>query len=1141
MVRFETEVVCVEPEGQKWEIRSKSSDGIFKDEIFDSVVVCNGHYTEPRVAHVPGIDSWPGKQIHSHNYRVPDPFKDQVVVVIGNFASGSDISRDITGVAKEVHIASRSNPSETYEKLPGSNNLWLHSMIESARKDGSIIFKNGKVVQADTIVHCTGYKYHFPFLNTNSYITVEDNCVGPLYKHVFPPALAPTLSFIGLPWMTLQFFMFELQSKWVAAVLSGRVTLPSEDKMMEDVTAFYANRDANKLPKRYTHKLGECQVDYLNWIAEQVGAPPVENWREMGDCFSVSLPCDQVVNQFSQWLCLRGCYIHNLPENIVALQHAMAMLTAKLDDVLRTVGREEFTGRQQRISQVQVWHANVLTTKKKVDDLLSTYEAELQRLCLCGFCSKDLKLSYLYGRSVRLMLREVEKLSSQGGFDVVVEASTFGEVDEIPIQPNIFGQERMLEKAWTLLMEDGSGMLGLYGMGGVGKTTLLTQINNKFSEISDRFEVVIWVVVSKSATVRKIQRDIAQKVGLVEMGSGEKDENQRALDIYNVLRRRKFALLLDDIWEKVDLKAVGVPYPTRNNGCKVAFTTRSRDVCGRMGVDDPVEVSCLQPDESWDLFQRTVGENTLGSHPDIPELARKVARKCRGLPLALNVIGETMACKRTVHEWCHAVDVLTSSATEFSGMEDEILPVLKYSYDNLSGEMVRSCFLYCSLFPEDYHIDKERLVEYWIGEGFVSEKESRERTLNQGYEIVGTLVRACLLMEERKDKSYVKMHDVVREMALWISSDFGNQKERCVVRAGVGLREVPKLKEWATVRKMSLMNNGIEEIFDSHECGELTTLFLQKNAFVKISGEFFRCMPHLAVLDLSENHSLEELPEEISELGSLRYLDVSYTCVNQLPVGLWELKKLIHLNLEHMSRLGSILGISSLWNLRTLGLRGLVLDMRLVNELELLEHLQVVTIDISSASVVKPLLWSHRLSIKRCGMREIEIEKTTSSSSSSWNKIHTAPYFSNLSKVFITKCHGLKDLTWLLFAPNLAFLQVSFSRQLEDIINQEKAASVENAATIVPFRRLETLHLSALRGLERIYWNALPFPCLKVIHVEKCWKLRKLPLDSNSGAGGKELVLSYGDREWIEKLEWEDQATRVRFLTSCRWHWRATQ
>lgn len=120
----------------------------------------------------------------------------------------------------------------------------------------------------------------------------------------------------------------------------------------------------------------------------------------------------------------------------------------------------------------------------------------------------------------------------------------------------------------------------------------------------------------------------------------------------------------------------------------------------------------------------------------------------------------------------------------------------------------------------------------------------------------------------------------------------------------------------------------------------------------------------------------------------------------------------------------------------------------------------------------------------------------------------------------------------------LSFLEVGFSKQLVDIISQEKA-DVEHATTLVPFRRLETLHLSALRELERIYWNALPFPCLKVIHVEKCWKLGKLPLDSNSG--GEELVVSYGEREWIESLEWEDQATRVRFLTSCRWQWRATQ
>ncbi|CAL9246476.1 unnamed protein product, partial [Arabidopsis halleri] len=105
------------------------------------------------------IDSWPGKKIHSHNYRVPDQFKDQVVIVIGSSASGVDICRDIAKVAKEVHVSSRSTSPETYEKLPGYDNLWLHSTIEIAREDGSVVFENGKTVFADTIMHCTGNQF----------------------------------------------------------------------------------------------------------------------------------------------------------------------------------------------------------------------------------------------------------------------------------------------------------------------------------------------------------------------------------------------------------------------------------------------------------------------------------------------------------------------------------------------------------------------------------------------------------------------------------------------------------------------------------------------------------------------------------------------------------------------------------------------------------------------------------------------------------------------------------------------------------------------------------------------------------------------------------------------------------------------
>ncbi|XVE57699.1 hypothetical protein DITRI_Ditri04bG0110500 [Diplodiscus trichospermus] len=216
MVRFETEVVEVRIlENGKWKVKSKRissynySDDIdivnkseveFDDEIYDAVVVCNGHYTEPRIAEIPGFSLWPGKQMHSHNYRIPEPFRDQVVILIGSSASAVDVCRDLAAVAKEVHVASRSVADETYTKQHGYDNLWFHSMIDSAREDGTVVFRNGKVVLADVIMHCTGYKYHFPFLDTNGIVTVDDNRLGPLYKHVFPPALAPCLSFIGIPW-----------------------------------------------------------------------------------------------------------------------------------------------------------------------------------------------------------------------------------------------------------------------------------------------------------------------------------------------------------------------------------------------------------------------------------------------------------------------------------------------------------------------------------------------------------------------------------------------------------------------------------------------------------------------------------------------------------------------------------------------------------------------------------------------------------------------------------------------------------------------------------------------------------------------------------------------------------------------------
>ncbi|RVX15455.1 Flavin-containing monooxygenase FMO GS-OX-like 3 [Vitis vinifera] len=295
LIRFEVEVVYtgLGADG-KWRLRSRRGNDEEVDEIFDAVVVCTamGITLSPyrrnsrvfltsnqnldafkvQLLYSDGlgalrtilqgalhicIDAWPGKQMHSHNYRIPEPFRDQVVILIGNAFSADDISRDIAQVAKEVHVASRS--------------------VESVHRDGTVIFQDGSGVLADVIMHCTGYEYYFPFLDTNGIVTVDDNRVGPLYKHIFPPALAPGLSFVGLPWMAPLFAVFELQSQWIAGVLSGRIGLPSHEEMMKDVEAFYLSLEAYGTPM--PEMVFGC-FEYIDWVAAACGLPRLEEWRK---------------------------------------------------------------------------------------------------------------------------------------------------------------------------------------------------------------------------------------------------------------------------------------------------------------------------------------------------------------------------------------------------------------------------------------------------------------------------------------------------------------------------------------------------------------------------------------------------------------------------------------------------------------------------------------------------------------------------------------------------------------------------------------------------------------------------------------------------------------------------------------------
>ncbi|XP_010443947.1 PREDICTED: flavin-containing monooxygenase FMO GS-OX-like 8 [Camelina sativa] len=266
---------------KRWMVKSvEKKSGEVMEEVFDAVVVASGHYSYPRLPSIKGMDLWKRKQLHSHIYRMPDPFRDEVVVVVGCSISGQDISIELVKVAKEVHLSAKSLdiPPGLSKVISKHQNFHLHLQIESLEEDGRVIFEDRSCIVADTILYCIGYDYKFPFLESKGRVEVDDNRVGPLFEHTFSPYLSPSLSFVGIPWKLIGFPFFESQAIWIAKLLSGKTSLPSCDQMMQSVSEFYRSKEAAGIPKRYTHDLAD--FNYNDTYADYIGFPHLEEWRK---------------------------------------------------------------------------------------------------------------------------------------------------------------------------------------------------------------------------------------------------------------------------------------------------------------------------------------------------------------------------------------------------------------------------------------------------------------------------------------------------------------------------------------------------------------------------------------------------------------------------------------------------------------------------------------------------------------------------------------------------------------------------------------------------------------------------------------------------------------------------------------------
>ncbi|XP_060675399.1 disease resistance protein At4g27190 isoform X2 [Ziziphus jujuba] len=696
------------------------------------------------------------------------------------------------------------------------------------------------------------------------------------------------------------------------------------------------------------------------------------------------------------------------------------------------------------------------------------------------------------------------------------------------------------------LRNPGVKMIGVYGMGGVGKTMLAKEVARKAVDDDRLFKKAVIVTVSQTPDPHKIQKEIADQLGL-KFGDNENDKNVRAKRLRQQLgREEKMLHVIDDIWEKLELYEVGIAFGNDKNDCKILLTSRSQDVvCNDMDANLNFVLDDLRFDEAKDLFDKIVGDQLI-RNPEIQALAIEIVKECAGLPIALETVASALK-KKDYPIWSNALRELRRSApTNIKGMNKNVYSSIKLSYDFLESTEAKSLLLICSLFPEDAVIGTEVWLKYVMGlpELFQSIKnleEAREKVLA----LVDILKASSLLLNVGSNMDEIKMHDVVRDVVILIGSEEYNM---FCLRNVDELEDNKKLKV-ATAISLPNFEGDAHQLPKSLECPQLVffhicNLSFQKNRNFQIPNHFFEAMKELKVLDLT-SVCLKPLPSSfeflknlhtlflnnceiedvalIGELRNLKILDLSYSKIRNLPGQIGQLTRLQSLGLSYCSKLEVIECnvISNLVHLEELymfesftrwdievgsGRRNASLM-----ELKNLSRLTTLYLDIPDVNVMPKDLFS--MNLKRYGIliaggpryldksfaprnpssRKLELIELNISR---FQEFHGLEMLVKRSEVLnLYGSTGLNNVIHELDRegfPELKHLKIVNNDEMQYIIgSMDQRYHSQNAF----FQSLESLRLENLKKLEKIWHDELltnSFGQLRVVEVKDCERLKNL-------------------------------------------------
>ncbi|KAG2663088.1 hypothetical protein I3760_16G010800 [Carya illinoinensis] len=546
-------------------------------------------------------------------------------------------------------------------------------------------------------------------------------------------------------------------------------------------------------------------------------------------------------------------YIISCKSNIKDLEKEFPKLLKKKEAVQQSVDGAQWN-QEVVASEVKTWLTNV---EKQIEEVHKFLEEDVKtnRMCLNGWCP-DLKLRYSLGKKAQKNTQAIIKLLEEDiKYDRVYNIAPPLKVRSSSMDrfKDFESRKSMIQNVLKALRDDKIDMIALCGMGGIGKTEMAKEIARRVLKADGLFKKVAIAVVS-------------QKLDLTRTLVG------KAAQIYTRLTNSKSVLvILDDVWEPLDLEAIGVYNAIKEKSCKILLTSRREETCNQMRIQLIFRVGLLSEEEAWNLFKEMVGDciNT----PNLISTAEQVAKECGRLPIAIATVGSALSNTCNEYEWKTALQQLKMSNPEcLSGMDPKVYSNIKFSYDYLGSDEAKSCFLLCCLYPDDYNVPIEDLVRYAIAKRFVKAFNTVEQTRVHVNAIVRNLRRSNLLLDSQNDEC-VKMHDVVRDVAISIAS---KEEHGFMVELDRRLEEWPYKYTYDSYTTISLLFGEMK--------GHLNALKFPKLQFLRLSclkdletlpSNLFNGMNELKMLSLQDGcFSLTSLPSSIQILENLRMLNL---------------------------------------------------------------------------------------------------------------------------------------------------------------------------------------------------------------------------------------------------------------------------